>query len=82
MTLDDLRSQLGGQLLEPGQTGYDTARVVWNGMIDRRPAQIARCRNAADVVGRGRPMPAPPDSRSPSTAADTMWLAMRSATAA
>jgi FAD/FMN-containing dehydrogenase len=50
MTLDDLRSQLGGQLLEPGQTGYDTARVVWNGMIDRRPAQIARCRNAADVA--------------------------------
>ena len=36
-------------VLEPGQAGYDAARVVWNGMIDRRPALIARCRNAADV---------------------------------
>ena len=49
MTLDDLRSQLGPRLLEPGKAGYDSARVVWNGMIDRRPVQIARCRNAADV---------------------------------
>lgn len=48
--IDALRSQLRGELLEPGHSGYDAARVVWNGMIDRRPALIARCRNAADVA--------------------------------
>ena len=50
MEHDNLRNQLRGQLLEPGHTDYDATRVVWNGMIDRRPALIARCRNAADVV--------------------------------
>lgn len=48
--LDALRSRLRGELLEPGQASYDDARVVWNGMIDRRPALIARCGNAADVA--------------------------------
>ena len=43
-------AQLHGELLEPGDAAYDDARVVWNGMIDRRPALIARCRNAADVL--------------------------------
>jgi FAD/FMN-containing dehydrogenase len=41
---------LGGQLLRPGEDGYDRARVVWNGMIDRRPALIARCAGVADVI--------------------------------
>jgi FAD/FMN-containing dehydrogenase len=50
MTHEALRSQMRGELLEPGNADYDAARVVWNGMIDRRPALIARCRNAADVV--------------------------------
>jgi FAD/FMN-containing dehydrogenase len=50
MTHEELRTQLHGELLEPGVAGYDDARVVWNGMIDRRPALIARCRNAADVL--------------------------------
>ena len=50
MPHDALRSQLRGDLLEPGTPAYDAARVVWNGMIDRRPELIARCRNAADVV--------------------------------
>lgn len=39
-----------GTLLYPGAPGYDEARSVFNGMIDRRPAVIARCRNAADVA--------------------------------
>jgi len=47
---DALRSQLHGELLEPGSAAYDAARKVRNGMIDRRPAAIARCRNAADVM--------------------------------
>ncbi len=50
MTIEALRSSLRGELLEPGSPAYDATRVVWNGMIDRRPAMIARCRNAADVV--------------------------------
>jgi FAD/FMN-containing dehydrogenase len=49
MTVDDLRSGMRGDLLAPGHPDYDAARVVWNGMIDRRPLLIARCRNAADV---------------------------------
>jgi hypothetical protein len=39
-----------GALLRPGAPGYDDARRVWNGMIDRRPALIARCAGPADVV--------------------------------
>ena len=39
-----------GTLLHPGDEGYDDARAVFNGMIDRRPAVIARCTTAADVV--------------------------------
>ncbi len=45
-----LRAGLRGGLLESGDEGYDDARAVWNGMIDRRPALIARCAGAADVI--------------------------------
>jgi FAD/FMN-containing dehydrogenase len=47
---DDLRSALRGEVLVPGDHGYDTARRIFNAMIDRRPAAIARCAGAADVV--------------------------------
>ncbi len=43
-----LASHLRGELIRPGDAGYDAARKVYNGMIDKRPALIARC------VGRGR----------------------------
>lgn len=46
----DLRKSLTGQLLVPGQEGYDAARKVWNGAFDRKPALIARCSGTADVV--------------------------------
>lgn len=36
--------------LFPGQDGYEAARRIWNGLIDRRPAAIARCRDRADVL--------------------------------
>ena len=39
-----------GEQLRPGDAGYDEARVVWNGLFDRRPALIARCVSTDDVV--------------------------------
>ena len=46
----ELRSKLRGKLLMPGEAGYDTARSLWNGAFDHRPALIARCLNADDVA--------------------------------
>ena len=48
--VDDFRAGLRGQLLLPGAAGYDDARKIYNGMFNRRPAMIARCLGAADVV--------------------------------
>src|SRR5215469_12829347 len=45
-----LCTSLHGPLLQPGDESYDKARKVWNGMIDRRPALVARCAGVADVV--------------------------------
>jgi len=49
-TLDRLRAQLRGTVLTPGDPEYDQARALWNAMVDRRPALIARCLGAADVI--------------------------------
>ncbi len=46
---DALHASIRGELLLPGGQGYEAARQVWNGNIDRRPALIARCAGAADV---------------------------------
>ncbi|TMC58326.1 MAG: FAD-dependent oxidoreductase, partial [Chloroflexi bacterium] len=48
--VEDLRGRLRGLLLLPGEGGYDEARAIWNAMIDRRPALIARCLGVTDVV--------------------------------
>jgi len=45
-----LRTCFRGALLQPGEEGYEEARRVWNGAIDRHPALIARCAGADDVV--------------------------------
>ena len=44
------RSHFDGQVLTPGSDGYDSARSVWNGMIDHRPKLIVRCASVGDVV--------------------------------
>jgi FAD/FMN-containing dehydrogenase len=49
-----LADRLEGELLRPGDEGYDEARTVWNAMVDRRPQAIARCRSAADVAAAVR----------------------------
>jgi hypothetical protein len=46
----ELRGRFRGALLRPGEEGYDEARRIWNGAIDRRPALIARCAGADDVA--------------------------------
>ena len=48
--IEHLRTSLRGGLLLPGQPGYDEARSVWNAMIDRQPAIIARCLGCVDVL--------------------------------
>jgi FAD/FMN-containing dehydrogenase len=48
--LAEFRHTFKGHLVVPGDDGYEQARRVWNGAIDRRPAVIARCRDTADVA--------------------------------
>lgn len=45
-----LADELRGTVLRPGDEGYDDARAIWNGMIDRRPALIAQCEGTSDVI--------------------------------
>jgi FAD/FMN-containing dehydrogenase len=47
--VEQLESTLHGSLIRPDAEGYDEARTIWNAMIDRRPALIAMCKDAADV---------------------------------
>ena len=47
--IEGFRSELRGELIWSDHGGYDAARRVWNGNIDRRPALIARCSGVADV---------------------------------
>ncbi|MGD8710169.1 MAG: FAD-binding oxidoreductase [Ectothiorhodospiraceae bacterium] len=50
LTLSQFRDRLGAGLIEPDDAAYDEARLVWNALIDRRPALIARCRSAEEVA--------------------------------
>ena len=52
--LERLRDSIRGPVIAPDDEGYDAARAIWNGAIDRRPACIARCTGVADVVGAVR----------------------------
>src|SRR2546427_3880329 len=54
MIRERLAKTLDGDVLVPGDPGYDAARAVWNAMVDRRPRLIVRCRTVADVRAAGR----------------------------
>ena len=47
---EQLAAALRGEVITPADPGYDEARAVYNGMIDKHPAAIARCRDVADVI--------------------------------
>jgi hypothetical protein len=47
--LRDLKAHVCGELICPHDYGYDDARKVWNGMVDKFPALIVRCADQADV---------------------------------
>ncbi|MGQ3683738.1 MAG: FAD-binding oxidoreductase [Candidatus Loosdrechtia sp.] len=47
---DGLKMRLRGPVFLPGDTGYEESRTVWNAMIDRKPAAVARCLGSADVI--------------------------------
>lgn len=48
--LDRLKMRLRGPVFAPGGVGYEESRTIWNGMIDRKPAVVARCLGIADVI--------------------------------
>ncbi len=49
-TIAKLQEGFRGEIIQPSDPGYDTARKVYNGMIDKRPAVIARCADVADIL--------------------------------
>src|SRR5260370_40959057 len=54
----EFQHTLRGELIRPGDAGYEEARRLHNGMIDKRPALIVRCAGVADVIHAGRFAPA------------------------
>src|SRR5215216_1522084 len=48
--VEQFGSGLRGELLRPGDAGYEEARKVWNGLIDKHPALIVRCAGVGDVI--------------------------------
>src|SRR5436190_10707483 len=47
--LDELGARVRGDIITPDAAGYEEARAVYNGMIDKRPALVVRCRDVGDV---------------------------------
>ncbi len=54
MNVDTLKREFRGEILTPSSPGYDATRHIWNAMVDRRPAAIARCAGPEDVVAAVR----------------------------
>jgi hypothetical protein len=53
-TVQAFEADLRGEVLRPADEGYDVARNIHNGMIDRRPTLIARCAGVADIIASVR----------------------------
>src|SRR5512132_169520 len=49
-TADEFKRSFQGDVVLPGDANYDEVREIWNAMIDRKPALIARCKTSDDVV--------------------------------
>src|SRR4051812_2543799 len=49
-SIAELAEAVRGEVIRPADPGYEQARAVWNGAIDRRPALIVRCAGVADVL--------------------------------
>ena len=49
-TISDLKTSMRGAVIDSADPGYDQARALYNGMIDKRPRAIARCADVADVI--------------------------------
>ena len=49
VNIETLKPTFRGPMLTPGSAEYEASRVIWNAMIDRKPAAIARCNGPADV---------------------------------
>jgi hypothetical protein len=50
-SIEQLRTAFSGEIVTPQDLGYEETRRIHNGLIDKRPAVIARCLSTADVVG-------------------------------
>src|SRR5438067_12255503 len=48
--VQELRAQIRGPLILPGDSAYDDARKIWNARIDKRPEYIVRCSGVADII--------------------------------
>ncbi len=48
--IEEFKRGFGGEILLPGDGAYESARKIWNAMVDKRPAVIARCATTPDVV--------------------------------
>ena len=48
--IEELKAGFRGNVLQPGDHGYDHARKIWNGFFDKKPAAIARCIGTSDVI--------------------------------
>jgi hypothetical protein len=53
LAIKNLQTVLHGQLIIPGNEAYESARGMWNGLIDHYPALIVRCSDADDVICAG-----------------------------
>ena len=63
-SVEAFAASLRGALIEPGQPGYDEGRLLWNGMMDKRPALIARCEGSPLIARVSLREPARPATAS------------------